>query len=250
MIKGLPTLIVEDQKEVADFLLEAIQERFADLEVVAVCSTVKESISSIRNLKPELILMDIELPDGNAFEILDVFPNSNFEVVFITGHSDFMEKALKYFAFSYLTKPYEIRELNEIINRFLLKREKRFVDYKMKIFKDFALENGTKFLLHTGTEHISIDLKSVIFCKADGNYTTFHLDSGKKLLASYSLKYYEKLLSYKGFQRINRFNLINVIHIKSIYKKEALFLSNGSKIQISARNKNLLSNLINEFNGQ
>lgn len=248
MFKGVRTLIIEDQKETADFIAAVLRERLLKIDLIGVCTTVKDSIESIKELKPELVLMDIELPDGNAFEVLDVFRNADFEVIFITGHSEFMEKALAYFAFSYITKPFGADQLVGIIDRFLGRRERLFTDFKIKIFKDFVLDKGTKFLLHLGAEHISIDLKSVIFCKADGNYTHFYMDSGDKLMASHPLKYYEKLLTHKMFLRVNRFNLINTSHIKSIYKKEAILLSDNSSIQISARHKGLLSNLIKDIN--
>jgi len=248
MNKEVRCLIIEDQKEASDFLSKIIQEHLNNIELIGVATTVKDSIDSIKQLKPELVLMDIELPDGNAFEILDVFTNPDFEVIFTTGHSEFMEKALEYFAFSYLTKPFEIQQLVKIIDRFLQKREKLFTDFKIKIFKDFILEQGTKFLLHIGAEHIAIDLKSVIFCKADGNYTIFHMESGEKLMASHPLKYYEKLLLHKKLLRLNRFVLINTLHIKSIYKKEAILLSDNSRIQIGARQKDLLSKLIKDIN--
>lgn len=248
MLQGVNTLIIEDEKEASDYLCELIDEKIGYLEVIGICTTVAESIAFLKEKKPELILMDVALPDGDAFEILDVFQNAEFEVIFITAHSEFMERALKYFAFSYLTKPYHLHELRTVIDRFLLKREKLFTDYKMRMFKDFILEKGTRFLLHLGSEHLVIDLREVICCKADGNYTIFQIDSGKKLMASHPLKYYEKLLSHKGFVRINRFNLINLSQITSIYKKEAIFLSDGTSIQISARHKNLLSDLIKDFN--
>ncbi len=250
MPEDLRTLIVEDDKEASDFLLKIIKDKIDGLEVIDVCATVKDATKCIKEQKPELVLMDVKLKDGNAFEVLDSFENPDFEVVFIATYSEFMEKALKYFPFSYLSKPFHHDEFVLVINRYMRKKERLFSKFKMKVFKESVLEKGTKFLLHIGIEHVVIDLKKVIYCKSDGNYTQFFLSSGKLLMASYPLKHYEKLLAYKGFVRINRFNLININHIRSIYKREAILLSGDISISINVRNKKTLSDLIRDFNSK
>lgn len=106
------------------------------------------------------------------------------------------------------------------------------------------ISNVSKLLIHIGDEHIAINTNDILKCEADGNYSIFILVNKSKYLASKSLKYYESLLSKKGFFRANRFTLINITHIHSIYKKEAITLSNKEKIIVSIRNKSKLFELI------
>ncbi len=223
MCGKVKTLIVEDDFESIARLKELIGAYLPEIEIIGLGTSTSESKEAIKNLGPELILMDIVMQDGNAFEILDFFPNSTFEVIFITAHSGFMKQAFDYFAFAYICKPYEDLELVRAVQKYAYKKEKFFNHQKLQILSDFIKENGTKFLVHVGNEHLVVDINEVIHCKSEGNYTQFHLTSGKKLLASNSLKHYEKILSYKGFYRMNRFNLINMNHIKSIYKKRTSY---------------------------
>lgn len=101
--------------------------------------------------------------------------------------------------------------------------------------KIFIQEHDAWFLLHVGSEHVLVQLKDILKCEADGNYTIFSLQNGKRHHASKSLKYYESLLSYNGFLRLNRSCIINVQYITSIYKKETVSLASGEKVHISSR---------------
>ncbi|MGI9551631.1 MAG: LytR/AlgR family response regulator transcription factor [Aurantibacter sp.] len=244
----LKTLIVEDDLDAIGRLRELLDDHLPEVEIIGTCTATKESIRAIKNLEPELILMDIVLQDGNAFEILDFYPNSTFEVIFITAHSEFMKRAFEYFAFTYLSKPYEDMELIGAVQKYSNKRKKLFDHQRLQILKDFIKEKGAKFLVHVGSEHLVVDIGEIVRCSSEGNYTQFHLTSGKKLLASNPLKHYEQILSYKGFCRMNRFDLININHVRSIYKKENIVLSDNTKISITSRNKERLADLINSFN--
>ncbi|WP_430909294.1 LytR/AlgR family response regulator transcription factor [Maribacter sp. 2-571] len=242
------TLLIEDNQDTLEFITKIIVKELHPLQIVASCDTVVDSKKCIAEYRPDLILMDIRLKDGDAFEILEAFPNPDFEVIFITGHGLYMQRAFENFAFSYLCKPFDKKDLVTIINRYLTKKERLYASFKIRVLQDFISTKGTRFLVHTGSNHEAIDLKNLIYCKADGNYTLFFMDNGKKIMASNALKHHEKLLEPKGFYRINRFYLINVEHIKAIHKKEAIVLTDGSSINLSSRNRERLSELIEKYN--
>ncbi|TMM59135.1 response regulator transcription factor [Maribacter algarum] len=243
----IKSIIIEDNENAMESLVKLIATHFSEIDIIGKHSTIKDSIKAIKNQNPELILMDIVLKDGNAFEILDHFPNNTFEVIFITAHSEFMKRAFEHFAFTFISKPFEDIELIRAIQGYSTKRKRIFDHQRLQILKDFIKEDGSKFLVHVGNEYLAVDISDVVNCKSDGNYTQLHLKSGKKLLASNPLKYYENLLAYKGFYRMNRFDLINMNHVKSIYKKETVILSNGTKISITSRNKIRLAELMESF---
>ncbi len=248
MSQKIKTLIIEDNKVASDHLENLLREKVPQVEVLGTCQTINASVEAILKHRPDLILMDIILSDGKAFDILDQLDNPFFEIIFITAHGEFMKNAFDYFAFTYLTKPYDDTEVLRAINQFKIKKKRLFEHNRLEILKDFVQQNGTKFLLHVGTEHVVIDIKEIIHCKAEGNYTQFYMMSGKTLLASNALKYYENILSYKGFHRLGRFSLVNMNHVKSVYKKETVILSDNTRINITARNKEKLAQLLNSFN--
>ncbi len=243
----IKAIIIEDNIEASDYLFSLIVNNFTQIEIVACTDNVKEAVHKINSLKPEILFMDIELKDGNAFEILDAFENSDFEVIFITAYDSYLEKAMEHYAFYYILKPVELSKLEEVIKKYLNLKERMFSLAKYKIFSEFMDDRFSKLLIHVNCEYVLINLKDVIKCEAEGNYTFFFLSNENKLLASNTLKYYDELLTHKGFFRAHRSVLVNISHIKSIYKREALILSNRDKVIVSQRKRSNLSSLINSF---
>ncbi|MDY8136929.1 LytTR family DNA-binding domain-containing protein [Aquimarina sp. 2201CG5-10] len=240
--KLVSVVVIEDEKEAFENLSNVLIKNFKEIEVIGNSDNVQDSIELLNCAKPELVFMDIELVDGNAFQILDKIENYDFEIIFTTAHNNYLEKAISYYAFHFLTKPLEVDKLKKVVTRYLDLKNRLFTQQKYKLLMEFI--NESRLLVQVGNEHIAIDLNDIVKCEADGNYTHF-LTTGKvRYLASKPLKYYEKLLIERGFFRANRFVLINIKHIRSIYKKEAIVLANNEKIVVSVRNKSKLSELI------
>jgi len=211
---------------------------------VEICASIKASIAAINLHKPELIFMDIELPDGYSFEIFDQLQFSNFEVIFITAFENYIKKAIDHYAFSYIVKPYNEDEFINKVSRYLSLKERFFSKPKLQALSNFLDINNAKILLHVGNQYIPILISNIIKLEANGNYTFVYIHSGEKYLASNSLKHYHELLQNKPFFKVNRSVIININYIKSIYKKETIILKNNDKIHVSVRNKTKLSELI------
>ncbi|WP_027392308.1 LytR/AlgR family response regulator transcription factor [Aquimarina latercula] len=245
MDKNISVIIIEDEKDSLEFLSEMLVENFKEIEIVGNSGSIQESINILKLTKPELVFMDIELIDGNSFQILDEISNHEFEIIFTTGYNNYIEKAMEYYAFNFLSKPIDVDKLKNVVQRYLNLKERIFTEQKYDLLKEFM----TKFrlMINIGNEHIAIDIDNIIKCEADGNYTIFLITDSLKYLASKSLKHYENLLITKGFFRANRKTLINTKHITSIYKKETIILSNKEKIIVSIRNKSKLGDLIRTF---
>ncbi|MDH7446925.1 LytR/AlgR family response regulator transcription factor [Aquimarina sp. 2201CG14-23] len=245
MNKGISVVIIEDEKESLEFLSKTLVENFKEIEIVGNSDNIQDSIKLLKQQNPELVFMDIELIDGNSFQILDEIKNYEFEIIFTTAHNNYIEKAMEYYAFNFLSKPIDVSKLKNIVQRYINLKDRVFTKQKYDLLKGFLTES--RLLIHTGNEHIAVDIDNIIKCEADGNYTYFVTTNKSKYLASKSLKHYESLLISKGFFRANRSTLINIKHIASIYKKEAIILTNKEKIIVSVRNKSKLSDLINLF---
>lgn len=244
MKNRIKTLIVEDDLEIQHYLTELIEASYVEFELIQGCGSVTEAIDQIKEQKPELILMDIELEGGDAFDILDRFPNPTFDIIFITAHGKYMENAFNYFAFNFLVKPIATAELKRVLTSLLIKKERTFEKYRYEILRDFIKKNNSRFLLNLGDKNLVINLNEVMYCKADGNYTQFSFKSGEKQLASNALLFYEKILGDRDFFRINRFYLLNLKNVQYIHKKETIILKDQTKISVTARSKGRLDELM------
>ncbi len=237
-------IIIEDDTEAADHLNSLISSNFNNIEILGFSDNIANSVKLINKVKPEIIFMDILLNDGNAFQVLDMIETPNFEVIFITAYDSYLEKAIEHYAFNYILKPIDLPKLKQIIDRYNKLKQRMFSLAKYNQFIKFLSDQSSQILLHVNNEYIMINLNDVIKCETDSNYTIFYLSNNEKILVSNTLKYYEELLSHKGFFRAHRSCLLNIKHIKSIYKKEAIILNNREKIRVAQRNKSNLNNLI------
>jgi len=244
----IKTLIVEDDASASKYLSTMLQNNFSQIDIIGSAESVKDSIKLIDTLKPEIIFMDIVLSDGNAFQIFDKIKYNDFEVIFVTSHEEYLKKAIEeHYAFYYTSKPVAISKIEGVVCKYdnLKKRMTALNNYQM--FSDFLKGNTTKLLIQVSNQYLALNIKDIVKCLADGNYTYFYMSDKKRYLASKSLKYYENLLINKGFFKAHRSTIINIGYIKSIYKKEAIILYNDEKIIISRRNKINLNRLIGQL---
>lgn len=247
MLKKIRVLIIEDDQNTIKYLERIVNENINYINIIGHSNNVTTSIEMINQYQPEIILMSIMLSEANSFAVLEAFPEPKFEVIFISAHHGHIEKTLKYYAFSFLTKPLEDKKVVKLFRNYKNLRERMFSHYRYEILQEMVFENGKKILLHVGNEHKAINLYEIIHCKADGNYTIFYLNDNRHYLVYKPLGYYSDLLENKGFLRVGRFDLININNVISIYKKETVILSNGKKINISKRNKSKLQMLIEKL---
>ena len=247
MSQETPILLVEDDPITADYLKDTILLNVSDVTIVDCVDNVEDTKLAIKQLKPEIILMDIVLKDGTSFEVLDSISDPDFEVIFISAHGHFIEKALDYYSFNFITKPVDDHKLIGLLKKYQQLKKRIFELNKYRMLKEMIFETGQKILIQVGNRHLAVDFSDIIRCKADGNYTYFILTGNRKYLVSKPLGYYAELLERKQFFRSSRFDLINLTHIDHIYKKETVVLSNRDKINVSNRNRTKLSNLIREI---
>lgn len=240
----IKAIIIENDKETQQYLSKLVSDHFIEVQICGYAETVIKSIELIDTINPELIFMDIVLPDGDSFEIFNKIQAPHFEVIFITGTKGNFERALEHFALSYITKPINEQLLIKTIDRYLNLKKRLFNIEKLNLIKDFTNTQSTKIFIQTTNEHILVNTKDIVKIDAYGNYAYVNLSDGIRLLASKGVKYYQDLLPKIFFFRASRSTLINVHFIKSIYKKETIILNNGDKVLVSTRNRSNLVDLI------
>ena len=239
-------LIIEDEDHAANHLKNLITKNFPDkISILGEVKTIREGEILIKEIKPELIFLDVQLKDGTGFDLLDTFKNKmSFEVIFTTGLKNYKEKALDYFAFYYLNKPIDEEKFKLVIDNYLFKKT-AFDLEKYLTFKQQIDSKNTAISLPINGGFDIQQIENILYCEADGSYTKFHLVNGKSHISSTNLKKNELLLKEHLFYRIHRSSLVNLNHIKSYNASSGkIVLSNKKTLLVSARNKKSFSQIL------
>jgi two-component system LytT family response regulator len=241
MIKAI---IVDDELGARESLSKMIEKNCKQLEIVAKADSMLAAFEAITNKQPQLVFLDIEMPNGNAFDLLEKFKEINFNIIFTTAYDHYAIKAIKFSAVDYILKPIDPEELVEAVKRFEKKQqgEPSVLDKQFKtLLSNVRPENKLKKVgIPDGDGLIFINLSDIIRCESDGNYTFFILTTGKKIIASRTLGEYEQMFTEDNFFRVHRSHLINLQHVKKYIKGEGgyVIMSDDSQVEVSRRNKN------------
>jgi two-component system LytT family response regulator len=240
---------IDDEKYIRDFLKEHIQAEFKEeIKVVGEAVSIKEGLSLITSMQPDIVLLDIELKDGFSFELLDQLKEINFELIFVTGFDDKAIKAIKLGALDYLLKPIDEEELEQALNKALN-------NIKSKIKSDPTMMAGvaSTFYKTEQKEHIVlktfdtihlVKLDKLMYCKSEGNYTTFYLNGQSSVLISKPLKYAVELLPELNFVRCQQSYIINTNYVTKFLKSGTIILQDKIEIPVSGRNKEAILKLV------
>ncbi|HPF12484.1 MAG TPA: LytTR family DNA-binding domain-containing protein [Flavobacteriaceae bacterium] len=239
---NLRTIVVEDEKTSRDILKNYLSKYCPQVQVLGEASNVEEALVLIGNHELDLVFLDVEMPYGNAFDLLDKVGDRTFETVFVTAYDHYAIDALNAHASFYLLKPIDIDKLIEAVDyvREIKEKEQRLQNTVLAPKQQFT--NGKITIpLQNGFEVMEVG--EILYCQADDNYTRIFLAEKKKLVSK-TLKYFEDILSVSGFARIHKSYLVNVNHIVEYRKGKggSVVLSNGKEIMVSpSRKKELLS---------
>jgi two-component system LytT family response regulator len=235
-------IIIEDEIRNAAVLKKLLAKYCPDIEIVAVESTVKNAVAAITQLNPALIFLDVELPDGTGFNVLEHFPDNSFSIIFVTAYEHYAIKAIKACALDYLLKPVDIDDLIAAVNK--AKTEKDIPDFQKRketLLSNNSIKNGLmqKLALPTLEGLLFVNQQDIVFCEADGNYTNFKLFNQEKVLVSKALSHFEDVLDPEQFCRTHQSYLVNINHIKKYVKGRGgyLIMTDDTKVEVSVRMK-------------
>lgn len=233
MIKAL---IIEDKEYIRKVLRNLLALLETDIEIIGECESVREAVIVANSCKPDLIFLDINLTDGDAFAFLDQTENLTFKVIFITAYEQYALKALKMGAVDYILKPIDIDELEIAIQ----KVENLSFDQQkqqIKTTKEAWKHSNSKLILSLHDSFQVIDLEELIFCESDKGYTTFHCIDGKKYVVSKTLKEFEERLVASHFIRPHKSYIVNLKFIDKYEKSGVIYLHNGRNIPVAFRKR-------------
>ena len=238
----LQAVIIEDEAASREILRNYLKKYCPEVSLVGEAVTVDEGLQLLRDTSPDLVFLDVEMPFGNAFDLLDRLPNRDFETIFVTAYNQYAMEALNQHAAYYLMKPILIDELIKAVAYVCEVREKE-AQLSNNVLKTKARSAVGKLTLPELEGFKVLDVSDILYCQADDNYTLVFLEN-RKILVSKTLKYLEDALFEYPFARIHKSYLVNVNEIVR-YKKGkggTVVLSNGKELSVSAsRKKELLA---------
>ena len=242
------TIIVEDELPAQETLMLYLEKYCPDVKVVATAMDVNKALETIRKHPADLVFLDVELPFGNAFDLLEKVGNIQFQTIFITAYEQYAMDALNHDAVHYILKPIEIDELIKAVDKVkhnLIEREKQSKN-ELNYVNDFRRLQDKKFVFPHIRGFDLVEIHKIVYCKADNNYTEFTFSDGKKALISKTLGKVEEQLKDYGFFRVHKKYLANLNHIKSYQRGKAgsLIMSDNSEINITTSKKDLLNELL------
>ncbi len=250
--KNMKVIIIDDEQKGRESLQKLLEIYCKNTEVVALASNVEEAYQLIGSHKPHIIFLDIEMPGGNGFSLLDKFQERDFKVIMTTAFEDYAIKAVKHHAFDYLLKPIDIDEL-----MFTVDTAKKDLE-RQALLQSFEPGADSSYVAQrlSLTGRIALPVKDGIFylmvsdiirIESDGGYSTFFARDGAKYLVAKNLKDYEDILPEKKFFRVHKSHLINMDKVKKYIRTDGNFLEmeDGSVVEIARRKKDEFLQLMN-----
>ncbi|MES2513538.1 MAG: LytTR family DNA-binding domain-containing protein [Bacteroidota bacterium] len=246
MIKAI---IIDDETNNQELISNLLSSYAENIQVVSIADSVESGFQAITEHQPDLIFLDIQMPDGTGFDLLKKFDKVSFKVIFVTAHQEYAIEAFKYSALDYLLKPLSPSNLISAIK----KVEESFNSDELNLKLKTLLSNITepaktkrKIVLKTMERIYSIDLNDVIRFESDGGYTKVYLLDGKRIMVSRTMKEFDDLLTDVGFLRVHNSHLINMNHLFCFEKTEGhIVMKDDSIVPVSNRKKEQLLELLN-----
>lgn len=250
----MKTLIIDDEIHCTKNLSFLLRNRFEKIEDIKTANSAIEAEIILDDYKPDILFLDIEMPEKNGFQFLKTIDTSEMAIIFVTAHDKYALQAIKCGPTGYVLKPIDRNELAYAFKQAIVQLNLKInatSEYKIALANlTDSLENkepiDTICLSHSSKLEI-IELKTIILLSSDSCYTTFHLENNHNIVMSKTLKFYQTILGCQ-FIRVHRSYLINPIHIKAFkYEESEILMKNNYGIKVSRRKSNEVTRRLKEM---
>ena len=240
------TVIIDDEESARGTLKTILARYFPQYNIVGEGNNVASGKTAIMQAKPELVFLDIKMPDGTGFDLIKQLDEVDFEVVFTTAYDNYAIRAFEASAMGYLLKPIDIEKLANVLEKveIVLRQQQKANIRQLQVLMDTYGTGQVRRLVIPSIEGFEVvEIEQLVRCEGERNYTNFILANGSKVLTSKTLKEYEELLVKHGFFRIHKSHLINLLHVKRYVKGDggSVEMSDGASLQISRDKKEAFS---------
>lgn len=237
----LKAILVDDEQDSRDILSNYLTKYCPNVQLLEKCEGIKSGLEAITKHQPDIVFLDIEMPYGNGFDLLDQVGEVNFETVFVTAYDNYAIQALNQSAAYYLLKPIDIEELIAAVDKIEKERSGNNYIAHTKVLMDNikaqAIQGPTKVMLPTLEGFEIVKTSEIIYCEADDNFTKFHLLDQRKLLICRTLKYFEETLAGSQFVRIHRSHMINLDYVIRYTKGKGGYITLENQIELEVAPK-------------
>lgn len=244
-VAPLKAVVVDDEEASRETIRNYLNKYCPNVEVKALCESVQTGLKAINAHQPDVVFLDIEMPYGNGFDLLEQLAQVDFEVVFVTAYDNYAIRALNMSAAYYLLKPIDI---DELINAVELVSAKKANDNE-PVHTRILIENlhsgqlqEKKIVLPQLDGFEVVQVKDIVHCEANDNFTRFHMMDGSKYMICRTLKFFDELLSELDFLRVHKSHLINLRHVTQYKKGKGgmVKMLNEDVVDVSPGGKKLL----------
>ena len=233
----ITAVLVDDEASAREFLRERLREVAPDVEILGEAKNSDGAAQLLADTKPQLVFLDVEMPGGDGFELLQRLGSWNFDVIFTTSHQHYAIQAIRFSALDYLLKPVQADELRAAIDRHVAQMGRATTELQHRFLRNIANRDERSLnltLTHGGRTH-AIAPADITWCQAADNYTALHLADKRRFVSARTLKEYDEMLSPLGFIRVHKSALVNRSHVEGIDGEGRLRLRNDVRVEISRR---------------
>jgi two-component system LytT family response regulator len=236
----MKAVIIDDEKDSREILANYLKKYCPDVTVCGYGESVATGIDAIKKHQPDVVFLDIEMPYGNGFDLLEKCPDFTFETVFVTAFDNYAIQALNQSAAYYLLKPIDIDELLKAVQKIKTERNSDgYTQHAKILLNNINGEAQQKIMLPTMEGFEIVPVTSILYCEAVDNFTRFIFENSPTLLICRTLKYFEDILRPHRFFRIHRSYLINPAYVIRYSKGKGGFVTmkNNQELEVSANKK-------------
>jgi two-component system LytT family response regulator len=229
-------IIIDDERRTRSMLNKMVSQSNFPLEVVEEADCVEAGLLAIQEHEPDIILLDIQMPDGSGFDLLDRVKNRIFQIIFITAHQEFAIRAIKFSALDYILKPVELNELESALENAIDEiQTKSNLSVRYETLVNNLNHNNKRIVIRTKSSMYVFDVKDIVHCQSDRNYTYFYLNDGRRVFTSRTLKDYEDTLCLPDFIRCHRSHIININYLERYDRGDGgtIVMKDGTEIPLS-----------------
>jgi two-component system LytT family response regulator len=248
----IKVVLLDDEVHCTESLEIILQTLNTEVQVIAKFNDPELALEFIKLNKFDILFLDIEMPRMNGFEFLSSFLKINFDVIFTTAYNQYAVKAFKFSAINYLLKPIDEAELAECLQAWEIKVLKQMPQNQLEFLLE-TIQNGqktsNKLALPTTYGLEFIEIKEIVRCQSDSNYTNIYLSNGDRYLICRTLKEVENILQHHNFLRIHQSHLINPNHMKKFLRNDGgyIVMDDGEKISVSKNNKEKIIEIFSQI---
>ncbi len=240
-------LIVDDEISAGNILKVLIEKHIALTSEIRYCSDAKAALQVLQVFKPTLVMLDIEMPTLNGFDFLNLATENNFDVIFTTAYDQYAIKAIRFSALDYLLKPIDVLELQNAINRHIIKKQNEHQQLLVSnLLSNLQQKDPVNFKLALSTHEgvFFYEPSEILYCEGENNYTRFAFTKHKPMLVSKTLGEYDELLTEHGFLRIHKSHLVNARYVTRVDRDGAVLMTDGKQLVISKRRKEMVMKVL------